>query len=83
MTGTETWARRFDHLAVVDDLGEHLGGQQQELVAAPGLEQLLDQVLAFGRLRRRVQQLAQVAADRVHELDHRGVALSRGAGSAS
>ena len=65
------------HLAVVDDLGEHLGRQQQELVAAPGLEQLLDQMLAFGGLRRRVQQLAEVVADRIHELDHRGIALTR------
>ena len=66
----------LDHLAVVDDLGEHLGRQQQELVAAPGLEQLVDQLLALGRLGRRMQQLAEVATDGVHELDHRRVALA-------
>ena len=61
------------HIAVVDDLGEHLGRQQQELVAPPRLEELVDQLLALGRLGRGVQQLAQVLADRIHELDDRGV----------
>ena len=73
----------LDHLAVVDDLGEHLGGQQEELVVAPGFEELLDQLLAFGRLRRRVQELPQVVADGVHELDLRGVRARAGDGSAS
>ena len=64
------------HFAVVDDLGEHLGGQQQKLVAPPRLEELLDQVLAFGGLGRRVQQFAEVVADRIHELDDGRVALT-------
>ena len=64
------------HLAVVDDLGEHLRRQEQELVAPPGLEELVDQLLALGGLGRGVQQLAQVTADRIHELDDRGVALA-------
>ena len=67
----------LDHLAVVDDLGEDLGGQEQEFVAAPGLEEFLDQLLAFGRLGRRVQQLAEVVADGIHELDDRRVPLTR------
>ena len=73
----------IDHLAVVDDLGEHLGGQEQELVVAAGVEELLDQVLAFGRLRRRVQELPQVVAHGIHELDHRRVAFALDGGSAS
>ena len=58
--GDRDLGQPLDHFAVVDDLGEHLGGQEQELVVAPGLEELLDQLLALGRLRRRVQQLPQV-----------------------
>ncbi len=69
-------SQTLHHVAVVDDLGEDLGGQQQKLVAAPCLEELLDQVLAFGGLGRRVQQLAEVLAHRIHELNDGGVALT-------
>jgi len=66
----------FDHLAVVDDLRQHLGGQEQELVVAPGFEELLDEMLTFRRLGRRVQELPQVVADRIHELHNGGFALA-------
>ncbi len=67
----------FDHLSEVDDLGEDLRRQQQELVAAPALEELLDEMLALGRQGGGMEELAQVPADRVHELDDRGVAVAR------
>ena len=66
----------FDHLAVVGHLREHLRGEQQELVSLPGLEELVDELLALGRLGRGMQQLAEVATDGVHQLHHRGIALA-------
>ena len=75
--GHRDLGQALDHLAVVDDLGEDLGRQEQELVAAPRLEELLHQLLALGRLGGRMQQLAEVAADGVHQLHHRGVAFAR------
>ncbi len=45
----------YDHLVVLGNLGQHLGGQQEELVAAPGLEQFVDQMFALGGQGRRVQ----------------------------
>ena len=64
------------HLSVVDDLGQDLGRQKEELVAAPDLEELLDQLLPFGRLGGCVEELAELIADHVHQLDDRGVALA-------
>ena len=66
----------FHHFAVVEDLRQHLGGQEEELVVAPGVEELLDEMLTFHRLGRRVQQLAEMVADRVHELDDGRIALA-------
>ncbi len=64
------------HFAVVDDLREHLGGEEEELVAPPRLEELFDQMLTFGGLGRRVQQLAEIVAHGVHELHDGRVALT-------
>ena len=74
--GDRDLGQPLDHVAVVEDLGEHLCGEEEELVAPPLLEELVQQPFALGHLGRGVQQLAQVPADGVHQLDDREVVLA-------